>query len=183
MTVEEIFNKLATHMYQGVIYHDTMAKAYNFLGLWGFFKCHIHQSQEEKEGYTLLSHYYSLHYFKLLQLEETNIPKLIPDSWYKYSTQAIDSGTKRNAVKELMEKWVEWEQSTKKFYQEMRQELCSIGEFAAALFLDHYINDVTKELSHAQKKLIKLETVGYDIIKIIEWQEDLDKKYTKKLGW
>jgi hypothetical protein len=65
----------------------------------------------------------------------------------------------------------------------MRQELCNIGEIAAALYIDQYICDVTKELCHAQKKLIKLETTGYDIIKIIEWQDDLCKKYKKKLDW
>jgi len=52
----------------------------------------------------------------------------------------------------------------------MRQELITIGEVAAALELDKYILDVTDELKHAEKKLIKLETLGYDIGKIIDWQ-------------
>jgi hypothetical protein len=29
---------------------------------------------------------------------------------------AIDIGAKRNAIRELMNKWVEWEKSTKKLY-------------------------------------------------------------------
>jgi len=40
MTVEEIFNKLASHMVEGIMYHDDMAKAYDFLGLSGFARCH-----------------------------------------------------------------------------------------------------------------------------------------------
>ena len=183
MTIEEIFNKLAAHMCEGVKYHDEMARAYDFLGLWGLAKCHVSHSVEEKCGLSCLSHYYATHYFKLLQIEEPAAPKLIPDSWYKYSTQAVDAGTKRNAVKDLMNKWVEWEQSTKKLYQEMRTELCNIGEIAAALYLDKYICDVTKELCHAQKKLLKYETLGYDINHIIDQQQSLCKKYNKKLGW
>ena len=123
------------------------------------------------------------HHFKLLQIEEINEPKLIPENWYKYTTQVVDGGTKRNAVKDLMEKWVKWEEETKKLYQESRQQLMEIGEVAAALYIDKYICDVTKELCHAQKKLNKLETMGYDLGFIVKWQEDLYKKYTKKLGW
>lgn len=183
MTVEEIFNKLASHMCEGIKMHDEMAKAYDYLNLFGLSKCHIYHSCEEKEGYLLLSHYYMTHYFKLLLVQEVIEPKLIPENWYRYTTQVVDGNTKRTAIKELMKKWVEWEQDTKKLYQEMRQELIQLGEVAAALYIDKYIYDVTKELCHAQKKLIKLETLDYDLYFIIEWQEDLYKKYTKKLGW
>jgi len=48
-----------------------------------------------------------------------------------------------------MNKWIEWEKSTKKLYQEMRQELTIINDLDAALELDKYIRDVSKELSHA----------------------------------
>lgn len=183
MTVEEIFNKLATHMCEGVRIHDEMAKAYDFLGLWGLAKCHTYHAFEEKQGYRCLTHYYATHYFKLIQLEEISKSKLIPDTWYKYTTQAVDGNTKKNAVKELMNKWVVWEKDTKKLYQEMRQELTTIGELAAAMKLDCYICDVDKELHDAEKKLIKLETLGYDLATIISWQDKLHKIYKKKLGW
>jgi len=65
----------------------------------------------------------------------------------------------------------------------MRQELSAIGEIAAALKLDCFICDVDKELIHAEKKLIKLETLGYDIGTIISWQEPMYNKYKKKIGW
>lgn len=183
MTVEEIFNKLASHMVEGIMYHDDFAKAYDFLGLRGYARCHDYHHIEEECGYRCLSHYYATHYFKLLQLEPLTQPSIIPESWYKYSTQAVDSGTKRNAVKELMNKWVEWEKSTKQLYQEMRHELINLNEVAAALYLDKYIEDVDKELCHAQKKLLILETLGYDMNHIISQQEKIYNKYKKKLGW
>lgn len=183
MTIEEIFNKLASHMCEGVAMHDEMAKAYDFLGLWGLAKCHTYHMVEEKCGYRCLNHYYATHYFKLVQLADIPKPKLIPDTWYKYSTQAVDVGTKRGAVKDLMTKWVEWERKTKKFYQEMQQELTTLGELDAAMKIDCYIRDVSKELHNAEKQLIKLETISYDIGTIISWQESLHKKYKKKLGW
>ena len=65
----------------------------------------------------------------------------------------------------------------------MRQELTAIGELAAAMKLDCYICDVSSELHDAEKKLLRLETLNYDIQAIIEWSEVLHKKYKKKLGW
>ena len=183
MTVEEIFTRVISHMYEGVKYHEEMAKAYDFLGLWGFAKCHISHSCEENQGMKQLMHYYATHYFRMLKVEETETAKIIPESWFKYSTQAIDAGTKRNSVKELMGKWVDWEKSTKKFYQEMRQELTAIGELAAAMEIDCYICDVSKELCHAEKKLLKLESLGYDMQDIMEMEDKLARKYKKKLGW
>lgn len=183
MTTDEIFSKVASHMLDGIMIHNEMAKAYDFLGLWGFAKCHTYHTVEEQHSYSSFQHYYASHYFKLLKIDNPQTPTLIPESWYKYNTSAVDVGTKKNTVKDLMTKWVEWERDTKKLYQEMRRELITIDEIAAALELDKYILDVTDELKHAEKKLIKLETLGYDIGKVIDWQQPLYKKYKKLLGW
>lgn len=177
MTVEEIFNKLASHMVEGIMIHDDMANAYDFLGLCGFAKCHDYHHIEETKNYRCLSHYFSTHYHKLLKLEQLNQPNIIPETWHKYSTPDVDTNTKRNAVKELMGKWVNWERDTKKLYQEMRQELCAIGEVAAALKIDCFICDVDEELVWAEKKWIKLETLGYDIGTIVKWSSEMYKKY------
>jgi len=50
----------------------------------------------------------------------------------------------------------------------LRNELYTLGEVAAALNLDKYIVDVDKELRHAERKLLALETIGYDIIAIMD---------------
>lgn len=183
MTVEEIFNKIGSHMKEGLMYHDEMARAYDFLGLYGYSQCQNYHFIEEAEGYRCLSHYYTSHYYKLLQLENIEYPKLFPESWYKYTTMAVDAGTKRNSIKDLLTKWIDWEKSTKKLYQEMWKELHSINEVAAAKFLEQYIEDVTEELHFAEKTLFLLETISYDMVTIITHQEDLYKKYKKKLGW
>ena len=183
MTIEEVFNKIASHMREGIMYHDEFAQAYNFLCLRGYAAQQEYHFIEETNTYKLLLRYYSKHYYKLLQIENIERPKIIPETWFKYSTMAVDTGTKRNAIKDLTTKWVEWEKSTKKLYQEMRHELQELNEFAAAQFIDTLIADVNKELRHAERQLIMLETIGYDIVEIADQQEDLYKKYNKKLGW
>lgn len=183
MAVNDIFNKLFTHMLEGIQFHYDMAQAYDYLSLKGLSRCHVYHAYEEQQGYLLLSHYFLNHFYKLLQIENPLKQKVIPDTWYKYSIQSVDNATRRSATKELMERWIKWEQDTKQLYSEMRQELIQIGEVAAALYIDQYILDVTQELENAQKKLIRLETVGYDLVEMINWQEHLYKKYTKKLRW
>lgn len=183
MTVDEIFNKIFAHMQSGVQFHDEMAQAYDYLNIEGLARCHIYHAQEEKEEYLHLQHYFLTHYAKLLQVENLPQHKIIPETWYKYSTYVVDNTTKRNSIKELMEKWIKWEQETKKLYQEMRRALTELNEVAAALHIDEYILDVDEELVDAQKKLNRLETINYDLVEITNWEEHLYKKYTKKLGW
>lgn len=56
-----------------------------------------------------------------------------------------------------------------------------LGEIAAAKEFEYYICDVDKELKQAEKELIKLETIGYDISLIIDMQDSLYNKYNKKI--
>ena len=181
MTVDEIFTKLAAHMVEGMMIHDTLSKGYDFLGLYGFSKCHEYHRIEETKGYECLLHYYSTRYHKLLEIKNIPEPEIIPANWYKYTTMAVDVATKRQAVKTMTEKWVEWERNTKKLYQDMYKELFELGEIAAANKINCFICDVDEELKHAEKKLIKLETLGYDIGTIVNWQQPMYKKYKKKL--
>lgn len=183
MTVEEIFTKLATHMVEGMMIHDTMAKAYDFLGLYGFAKCHEYHHIEETKGYMKLLHYYSTHHHKLLSITDIPRPDIIPSNWYKYATKDVDTNTKRQAVKMMMDKWASWEQTTKILYQDMCKELTSLGEIADAEKIKCYVLDVSDELKHVEKKLIKLESIDYSIQTIIEWQQGMYKKFKKELGW
>ena len=181
MTVDEIFSKLATHMIEGMMIHDQFQQAYDFLGLYGFSKCHEYHHIDETIGYTCLLHYYTTHYHKLLKIENVPKPQIIPETWHNYTTMAVDANTKRQATQTMMKKWVEWEQETKKLYQEMYHELCNLNEIAAADKIKYYICAVSEELKHAEKKIIKLETIDYNINTIISWQQPMYKKFKKKM--
>ena len=181
MTVDEIFTKLASHMIEGMMIHDELSNGYDFLGLYGFAKCHVYHHLAETKGYECLMHYYSVHYHKLLIIDKIPQPEIIPQAWYKHTTMDVDTNTKRQAVQIMMKKWVDWERDTKQLYQTMHQELCSLGEVAAADKLKCYICDVDNELIHAEKKLIKLETIDYNINTIINWQQPMYRKFKKEL--
>lgn len=63
----------------------------------------------------------------------------------------------------------------------MYSELCGLKEIDAANKIKCYICDVSDELKHAEKKLIKLETIDYNINTIIGWQQSMYKKFKKKM--
>ena len=108
-------------------------------------------------------------------------PSIIPDSWYQYTRHDVNSTTRKNAIRVAMDKWVNWEKDTKKLYEVLYQELMNLGEVAAAKEISKYIKDVDNELAKACQKHIELTAIDYNINDIIQEQEELTKKYRKKI--
>ena len=152
--MEEIFAKLKAHMLEGMVFHDEMSRYYDFLSLCDYRDEHKKRYEEETKGYQRLCEYYMHHYNKLLPNLPMNRPDEIPDSWYMYKRQDVDTNTRKNAVRSGMQKWVEWESETKDLYEEMCGELLNNGEIASACFISKYITDVDHELAEATDQLL-----------------------------
>ena len=119
MTVEEIFATISSHMVKGLMIHTQLADYYDFLGLCGYKRCHEYHALKETCSYRGINRYYINHYNKLVVEQPIENPEVIPQNWYQYTRQDVDANTKRNAVKNGLDKWVEWEQETKKLYEQM----------------------------------------------------------------
>ena len=128
MTVEEIFGKISTHMLNGVMVHEQLANYYDFLGLCGYKKCHEYHFYSESISYRDICSFYISTYNKLISEQIPDTSSVIPQSWYRYSRFDVDINTKKNAIQTGLNKWVNWERDTKKFYESMYKELINIGE-------------------------------------------------------
>lgn len=181
MTVEEIFSTIAAHMEEGIVMHKHMADVYSFLNLCGYKKCQEYHYYEESKNCRCLHNFYMEQYYKLIPKKEITYQEIIPSSWYKYAKIDVDVNTKRATVKEMMQKWVDWEKETKKLLETSYKDLYEQGEICAALKILYFLEDVSKELKNAQKKQIDLNSSGYDLSEIIKEQKDLHKKYKKKI--
>lgn len=95
--------------------------------------------------------------------------------------EEVDSKTKQSAVKAGLEKWVNWEKSTKKFFEKMYKELMNIDEVAAAFEFQKLICDVDCELKKVEQYHLHKQAIGYDISSIIAEQKEKHKHYKKKL--
>lgn len=177
MTVEQIFQEIISHAVKGLMFHEQLANYYDFLGLSGYKKCHEYHYYKESCEYRKLYHFYISTYNKLLPETRFDNPDIIPSNWIGYTRQMVDPKTKRNAVQEGLNKWVNWETDTKVMLEKMYKELIAIDEVYAATKISEMICDVAKELKIAEQ--YQLNKIGneYDIISIIEEQKILHKKY------
>lgn len=181
MTCEEIFLELAEHMVKGLMVHEQLANYYDFLGLKGYRDCHEYHFLHESCMYRKLNRYYVNHYNKLIPEMEFEQVSEIPESWYNYKRTDVDSSTKRNAVKNALTRWVEWETETKELYCNMHKEMLENGSVATALFFEEFIEDVDHELKRATEYWINKEAVNYDMVVILDEQRHKKEKYESKM--
>ena len=182
MSVSEIFSAIAAHKRKGIRIHQAMMEAYDFLALRGYSKCQEYHWLSESKEYVELCHYYMDHYYELLKVEENNEAlDIIPSSWYKHVQQDVDGTTRRNAIRDMMQKWVAWETETRQFLSEKHTELSLSGEIFAADYIRENILEVDKELKNASQKLLELETCNYDLVEIVDQQKPYFHKYSKKI--
>lgn len=170
MTVEEIFSGLATHLQQGIEMHNQFVQMYDFLGFKFYGRRQYEQYLEEINNCHSLCHYYMKHYHKLIIFKEAKAQNVIPASWYRYTQLDVDMNTKRNAVKDINQQWISWEKSTKEYITQLHKQLMDLGELAAALYFEKMLKRVDKELAHAETFFLELETVGYDLVHMVEEQ-------------
>ena len=182
MTIEEIFSQLAAHMAKGLIVHNQIADGFGFLNLKGYQKCHEYHYFEESSNYRYLIDFYLGHYYKMIKIEPIADPQIVPQNWYKYSKMDVDAGTKKNGIRELIKKWIEWEKDTQELLQSCYKELYGINELAAAIYLQKLITEVSDELKGAQEQYINLEAMNYDLSQIIAEQQTLYEEYKKKIN-
>jgi len=181
MTTSDIFSQIAQRMIEGLMTHSQLSDYYGFLGLEGYQECHKYRYFEENGNYKKIADYYLKHYNKLLIDQPFNNPDVIPSDWFKYTRQQVGPDVRRPAIQLGFEKWVKWEKDTKKIYEQYYQELINLNEVAAAIELKKYIADVDKELADARQEHLELEAIDYNISDIMLAQDDIKKKYKKKL--
>ena len=180
--MEVIFERLSAHFIEGMMIHDQFANYYDFLGFRGYKRCHEYHFLSETMSYRKLNRYYINHHGKLIPEMEVDDPNVIPGSWIRYKREDVDTSTKRNAVETAIKRWVSWEKETKSMLEEGIKSLCEAGKMADAMFLKKFLKSVDCELKYAERKMIELQDVNYDIGFIMQEQECIHDKYIKKMG-
>lgn len=163
MTVEEIFTTLSNHMVKGLMIHSDYADYYYFLNLCGYGDMHNKHYVSESLSHRNLHKWYITHYNKLIPEERFDYKSVIPESWYKYARKDVGGSTIREAVKDGLTTWVEWERETKKLYEQTYKELMSLDEVSAALFVKDLVCDVTDELCKAEEYHLRKKAMDYSL--------------------
>ena len=181
MTTDKIFSLIAQHMVEGLMVHSQLADFYGFLSLKGYQKCHEYHYFCENKNYRDLCNYYMKHYNKLIKDQPFKNPDVISKDWYDYDRTQVEDEVRKSSIKYGMEKWISWETETEDLYNEYIKELCDNGEVAAALKIEEYLKDTSKELDNATQKWLEVKAIDYCITEIMSHQEEQYKKYKHKL--
>lgn len=176
----EIFSNLASHMIEGMMFHEQLMNAYGFLGLPGYSKCHEYHYISETEGYIRLCRYYIEHFNRLVVADEIDNPQVIPESWFLSERKDVDDATRRESIEAAMTKWLDWEKNTLYLYEEAYRDFLTYN-VAAAEFIKEYILDVDEEIRYAENELLHKRAMDYDIVSIIEEQEAYEKEFRRKI--
>ena len=184
MPFEEICKLVAQRLLQGCMNHEQFANYYDFLGLEGYSVFHEYHFFEEMFNYREFITYYIDHQDRLVQDFSPNSLtsfNIIPDNWYSYTRDDMDTNTRRNAVKSGIEKYVHWEKETKKFLEDMYSQSIQQGFIGISIQIKKCIKSVEEEIKHANKTYLEIKATEYDMPTIVSKQDYLIKKYKKKL--
>lgn len=177
MSVEETFNKISNHQLQGMMFHHDMTDYFQFLSLYGFAAQQRFHYYEESKSHDKLTDYYIKTYHRLLPPMPIEKRETIPSSWMKYKQDDVSSSDRQNGIRNGFQKWIEWEKDTKALYNDSYLSLLDDKEADAAIFISHYLEDVSSELSAAEGELNHLAAMNFDMPTIVDGQHKLIKKY------
>lgn len=180
MTIQEIFQSINAKQIEGMMFHTQMTDAFDFLGLRGFHKWQKHQLIDETKEMLKISHKYLSLEHKLLPLSGEKIKvdiSPIPEKWYEKKTSDIDKNSISEAVKALLNKYVDWEKGVKEKYTACAKELMSLEYEDDLEKYDFYVivrelaADVRQELECVRELQAELEAIDYDSLYIKQIQE------------
>lgn len=167
----EEFEKMASRMIQGSMFHEQLMNCYLFLGLYGYAEQHKKHYIKESKGYAKICEYVVKRYGRLLYtpIKADDVPTLIPSTWLKSRQEDVTDKIRKEAIGASISEWIKWESDTLDLYSSIYQVLISgANDTAAAEFVKSYICDVESELMYARKELIEIEASNYDMVFILE---------------
>lgn len=162
-------NNIGEQLLSGVMFHLEMADLFQFLGLNGFYKWQIAQSQEELCNLQKFKHHVLKTHHKLINLQQPNQPeKLIPDEWYNRSSLEVTQTDITNALKRVFDEYIKWEEQAKK---NLLNELKELEQICDKQKIEQVIKDVDCELTLVEELRQKLQVTSFSPIFIQLLQE------------
>lgn len=177
---KEIYREIQTRQIIALMFHDSMADMFDFLGLKGFKRMHEYQYLAESLEHRALKRYYINHHGMLISEGDIDDVEVIPYDWYQYTRMDVTPAVRKQAIQKAMEQYRTWETDTKAFYEKCASYLLAWQKIADFNTVNDLIKDVDKELKQLERLCIELSSVDYDDSYVAEIQSTLHKKYKDK---
>ena len=163
--------KIGEHLLAGVMFHTEMADLFHFLGLKGFYKWQKCQMCEEAEHLQNFKCHVLKYHHMLMDLQNAEQPeKLIPNEWYSRSALEVSQTDVTNTLKMALDKYVKWEEETKKALYTEWAEIEQISD-------KEEIEDVECELAMVEALRQKIQITSFSPIFIQTLQKEFCEMY------
>ena len=163
MQISEVYGMILKRQIEGVMFHDEMAQYYAFIGLHGYKHFHKNQSKEEMRAYMRTWCFYIDQYGRLPDEQQAKDPEVIPIAWRSVNMDAVSPTVKKQAVKDAIEKYVDWENETIRIYEQACSELWDMGDYIGGEKVKQNLVEANCELRKAKHKRLMLSAVEYDL--------------------
>lgn len=163
-----------------MMFHEQLSDYFDFLNMPGYKTMQCYRFLDESMELRSIHDYYINHFGKLIKQAEVGDPKVISDSWYRYSKKDVSPNDKYKYILSGFEKWVDWEKETKEKYSTWYGELISNREYATADIILDVLRNVDEELALASMMYIEINDLGGNMDAIISKQESLVEEYSEK---
>ena len=180
-TCAEVFSALDIRQITALMFHDQMADYFKFLSLDGFAKLHKFQYLEESIDRRKLKEYYIKHHNKLLEEWEVSDPRVIPQDWLRYTRMDVSSQVRTQSTQSALKKYMDWEEETREILAKSAIVLRELECVSDEQFILCMLKDVDKELECLYKIINKLRAVSYDPVFVMEYQDELKRKYEEEI--
>lgn len=180
ITPIDVFSEIHNHQIQGVMFHDETASLYDFMGLRGYKRCHEYQALKEFAAARGVSRYAVNHLNKMISESNPTVTRITPSSWKAATRLDVGESDRKTMIKDLFKKWRDWETQTKMFYCKKFKELTDNGYIACANKVNELICDVDCELKSLEREYIALSAVGFDMLYIMQKQDEVHEHYEEK---
>lgn len=180
MTAIDVLRNIHTHQIEGVMVHKNMMTAYDFLALRGFKRMHEYQMFSELAEADGIMRYAINHHNRVIPEGHPTAVFTVPAEWEKVDRMTVNNEHRKKYLKQMIEKWVEWERKTKVLYQQSYKQLCDMGEVATARKVGCLIEAVDCELKKAERLHIKLVELDFDIKSLVLFEDEMHDHYAEK---
>lgn len=167
--------RIGERLLAGVMFHTEMADLFHFLGLKGFYKWQKYQMCEELEHLQNFKCYILKYHHMLIDLQNAEQPeKLIPNEWYSRSALEVSQTDITNNLKSALDKYVKWEEETKKV---LYDEIANLESVSDKDQVEELIEDVECELATVEALRQKIQVTSFSPIFIQTLQKEFCEIY------
>lgn len=178
---KELFERLNEHFLMAEAFHRESELAFYYLALPGFSELHRFQYLDESKTHCDVMKYAIDKWGLVLPAVGGSDARVLAPTAKSVDGVDSDAKTKQGAIEKLWKWYHDWEVDSLVEYTDVATKLREDGHIAAAIFVEHIVEDVDQELIELDHIMHELEGMDYDMPTITSMQEDLKTEYQKKI--